>query len=296
MDFELPDLKILRRCWPDYEDPATTRTVNVNGQEFGGQRPVVIAGPCAVESYEQTLEIAQAVKEAGATLLRGGAFKPRTSPHDFQGLGVEGLEILAAVRRETGLGFVTEAMDPRMVETVAEVADMIQVGSRSLHNVPLLTEVGMTRMPVMLKRGWSATLAEWLCAAEYIAHEGNREIVFCERGIRSSCHWSYARNVLDLNVIEPLRRSTPLPVIVDPSHATGQWKLVAAMSHAAIAAGAHGLLIEAVGPMTEREMLKCDAEQGIPPHVLEEITAAACMAEITPVGHLDRSTSPAGCD
>ena len=275
MSEQLPDLSILRRCWSGYDDPATTHTVQVNGVNIGGSKPVIIAGPCAVESYEQTLNIARAVKAAGAHLLRGGAYKPRTSPHSFQGLGREALEILVAVRAETGLGFVTEVMDPRLVDLVAEHADMLQIGSRSMQNYPLLREVGRTDKPILLKRGWSSTLEEWLCSAEYVALEGNRNITLCERGIRASCHWSYARNVLDLNVIQPVRQATPLPVLVDPSHATGQWSLVGAMSQAALAAGSHGLLIEALGPEVCREDLLCDAEQGIPQDVLQEITQVA---------------------
>jgi 3-deoxy-7-phosphoheptulonate synthase len=236
---------------------------------------VIIAGPCAVESYEQTLRIARAVRDAGATLLRGGAYKPRTSPHSFQGLGREGLEILAAAREETGLGIVTEVLDPRRVEEVAGYADMLQIGSRSAQNFPLLREVGQQTRPVLLKRGWSCTLEEWLGAAEYVAVGGNRNIVLCERGIRASCHWEYARNVLDLNVIEPARRATPLPVIVDPSHATGTWSLVASMSRAALAAGAHGLLIEATAEGIDRTRLRCDGAQGIPPEILREIVAFA---------------------
>jgi 3-deoxy-7-phosphoheptulonate synthase len=275
MGKELPELKILRRCWPEYADESTTHRVAVNGVEFGTGTPLIIAGPCAVESFDQTLNIASAVREAGGVLLRGGVFKPRTNPHSFQGLGLEGLKILAEVRKLTGLGIVTEVLDPRLVDQVAEYADMLQVGSRSMHNFPLLTEVGRAGVPVLLKRSWSATLEEWLCAAEYVAKEGNLKIVLCERGIRASCHWDYARNVLDLNVLEPLQRATPLPVIVDPSHSTGQWSLVAAMSRAALAAGAHGLLIEVVDSEVARAMLKCDAEQGIPPDVLAEIVAAA---------------------
>jgi len=275
MGDELPDLQILRDNWSAYGDPASTHQVSVNGVTFGGERPVVIAGPCAVESYEQTLNIARAVKRAGGQMLRGGVFKPRTNPHSFQTLGNEGLEILAAVRKETGLGVVTEVLDPRLVEKVADVADMLQIGSRSMHSSPLLIEAGLAGKPVLLKRGWSATLEEWLCAAEYVASNGNRDIVMCERGIRASCHWSYARNLLDLNVIEPLRRATPLPIIVDPSHATGQWTLVSALSRAALAAGAHGLLIEVVDKEEVRSTLKCDPEQGIPPEVLAEIVAIA---------------------
>ncbi|MFQ5763291.1 MAG: 3-deoxy-7-phosphoheptulonate synthase [Rhodospirillales bacterium] len=280
MDPQLPDLSVLRRSWTPYRDPATTHAFDVAGVSVGGSRPVVIAGPCAVESYEQTLSIATAVRDAGGHLLRGGAYKPRTNPHSFQGLGEEGLKILAAVRRETGLGIVTEVMDPRLVEQVGRHADMLQIGSRSMQNFPLLKEVGRSGKPVLLKRGWSSTLEEWLCAAEYVAQEGNLDIALCERGIRASCHWSYARNLLDLNVIQPLRQNTPLPVIVDPSHAAGLWSLVGALSRAALATGAHGLLIEAVGPEAHRKDLRCDAEQGVPPDILAEITAAARNMEV----------------
>jgi 3-deoxy-7-phosphoheptulonate synthase len=275
MDLGLPDLTVLRRCWPEYGDPSTTHRVRVADVEFGGAVPVIVAGPCAVESLQQTLGIALAVRKAGCRLMRGGVFKPRTNPYSFQGLGMKGLEILAEVRERTGLGVVTEVMDPRAVEHVVRYADMLQIGSRAMHNFPLLTEVGKTKVPVLLKRGWSATLEEWICAAEYVAKEGNRNIVLCERGVRASCHWSYARNLLDLNVLEPLRRETPLPVIVDPSHATGQWSLVAPLSRAALAAGAHGLLIEVVDTETTRAGLKCDAQQGVPPEILEEIMATA---------------------
>jgi 3-deoxy-7-phosphoheptulonate synthase len=283
MSQELPDLSILRRCWPRYSDLSTTHVVDVNGVAVGGPRPVIIAGPCAVESFEQTYRTARAVREAGGVLLRGGAFKPRTNPHSFQGLGLEGLKILSEVRRRTGLGIVTEVMDPRLVEQVAEYADMLQVGSRSMQNFPLLREVGRSHRPILLKRGWASTLEEWLCSAEYIAQEGNRNIALCERGIRASCHWDYARNVLDLNVIEPLRRATPLPVIVDPSHATGQWSLVAAMSRAALATGAHGLIIEVLGRPADRPQLKCDAEQGISQEILTEIVEASRERQVVSV-------------
>jgi len=271
----LPDLSILRRCWPAYADPRSTCEVTVRGVPVGGAEVQVIAGPCAVESLEQTLAVAEVVRAAGGRLLRGGAYKPRTNPHSFQGLGLEGLEILAEVRRVTGLAVVTEVLDPRRVEEVAAHADMLQIGSRSMQNFPLLTEVGRTRLPVLLKRGWCATLEEWLCAAEYVAQEGNTQIVLCERGVRATCHWSYARSILDLNVIEPLRRATPLPVVVDPSHACGHWSLVAALGQAALAAGAHGLLVEAVEAGADRSRLRSDAEQGVPPEVLSAIFAAA---------------------
>ena len=172
----------------------------VGNVRFGGVRPVVIAGPCAVESMEQTLAVARAVKDAGAEMLRGGAFKPRTLPHDFQGLGIEGLRILREVRRETGLPIVTEVMDPRLVATVAEYADMLQIGSRNMQNYPLLIEAGKSGKPVLLKRGMAASLCEWLGAAEYIAKEGNLEIVLCERGIKAYPAGEYSRNVLDLSV------------------------------------------------------------------------------------------------
>jgi len=278
------DLSISRHAWQGYGDPLTTHRVRVKDVEIGGKQPVVIAGPCAVESFEQTLSTAQLVAEAGGQLLRGGVFKPRTNPHSFQGLGFFGLEILREVREQTGLGIVSEVMDPRLVEDACDYLDMIQIGSRSMQNFPLLREVGRTRIPILLKRGWSATLEEWLCAAEYIAMEGNTDIVLCERGIRASCHWSYARNILDLNVIEPLRRATALPVIVDPSHTTGQWSLVEALSRAALAAGAHGLLVEVKPPTVDREQLQCDGGQGIPQDILESITTAA-SAMTVPVPH-----------
>jgi len=284
MAMTLPDLGILRRNWPEFADPATTLRVNVNGVEFGGPDSVIIAGPCAVESREQTLGIARRVRDAGGQLLRGGAYKPRTSPHSFQGLGLAGLEILAEARRQTGLGIVTEVMDPRLVEQVASYADMLQVGSRSMQNFPLLTEVGRTNKPVLLKRGWCATLEEWLCAAEYIAMEGNRQIVLCERGVRASCTGDYARSILDLNIFEPVRRATPLPIIADPSHATGDWKLVAGLSQAASAAGAHGLLIEVVESGTDRSRVKCDSRQGVPPRTLAEIVAATRLGAPRAVG------------
>ena len=271
----LSNLSILRRNWPEYVDPRTTHVVDVAGVLIGEAHPVVIAGPCAVESYEQTLSAARAVAAAGGQLLRGGAFKPRTSPYSFQGLGEEGLDILVRVREETGLGVVTEVQDPRMVERVADTADMLQIGSRSMQNFPLLVEVGRAGVPVLLKRGFSATLEEWLCSAEYVAREGNLDIVLCERGIRRDCSWSHARSQFDLDVIEPLRRATPLPVIGDPSHATGEWTRVEEVSLAALEAGAHGLLIEVLAPGTERSELRCDAHQGVPEDTLQRIMAFA---------------------
>jgi len=272
---ELPELSILRRNWLEYEDPSETRQVSVGRVTVGGPRPVIIAGPCAVESLEQTLGIAEAVKQAGGDLLRGGAYKPRSNPHSFQGLGLEALQILAEVRERTGLGVVTEVMDPRLVEEMSAYVDVLQIGSRSMQNFPLLKEVGRTTSPVLLKRGWSSTLEEWLGAAEYIALEGNREILLCERGIRASCHDGYARHILDLNVIEAVRDAVPFPVIVDPSHAAGVGPRVAALGRAALAAGAHGLLIEVVLSEEQRSELKCDPKQGILPDTLADIAAFA---------------------
>lgn len=280
IELELSDLSVTRKWWPEYEDVGTTHQVDVHGVTIGGSNPIIIAGPCAVESLDQTLKIARGVKQTGGKLLRGGAYKPRTSPYSFQGLGEKGLEILEEVRRETGVGIVTEVLDPRLVERVARTADMLQIGSRSMQNFPLLTEAGRSGMPVLLKRGWSSTLDEWLGAAEYIAKEGNRNIVLCERGIRTSCHWSYARNVFDLSVIEPLRRITPLPVIGDPSHATGNWRLVPSMSRAALAAGVHGLLIEVMAPGAQRSLLLSDAEQAITLESLAEIVEYARATEV----------------
>ncbi len=281
------DLTVLRSNWPEYMDPTKTHAVNVAGVTIGGDQPVVIAGPCAVESYEQTLSAARVVRAAGCGLLRGGAFKPRTSPYSFQGLGERGLEILAAVREETGLGIVTEVQDPRLVERVAQTADMLQIGSRSMQNFPLLIEAGRSGLPILLKRGFSATLDEWLCAAEYVAREGNLDIVLCERGVRRTASWSEASAELDLAVIGPVRRATPLPVIGDPSHATGDWTKVEAASRNVLLAGAHGLLVEVLPPSTERSELQCDPGQGVPSDVFRVIVEfAAGMSVAAPVADL----------
>jgi 3-deoxy-7-phosphoheptulonate synthase len=248
-----------------------TRAVSVRAVRFGDVRPVVIAGPCAVESFEQTLAVAWAVKGAGAEMLRGGAFKPRTSPHDFQGLGVEGLRILREVSRQTGLPIVTEVMDPRLVETVAGYADMLQIGSRNMQNYPLLIEAGKSGKPILLKRGMAASLCEWLGAAEYIAKEGNLEIVLCERGIKAFPCGEYTRNVLDLNVIPAVKEETFLPIIVDPSHATGVAGMVETASRAAIEFGSHGLIIEVACDHPTAARPKCDAAQAIHPVHLRNI-------------------------
>jgi 3-deoxy-7-phosphoheptulonate synthase len=216
--------------------------VNVGDIEIGGSRVIIIAGPCAVESQEQLFDTARAVKKDGAQILRGGAFKPRSSPYSFQGLGEEGLKLLSAIRSETGMPVVTEVMDTRQVELVAEYADMLQVGSRNMQNYPLLREVGHSARPVLLKRGMMATIEEFLLAAEYILSQGNENVILCERGIRT--FETSTRNTLDLSAIPMLKRLTHLPVIVDPSHGTGIRWMVPAMAKAAIAAGADGLIME----------------------------------------------------
>jgi 3-deoxy-7-phosphoheptulonate synthase len=218
------------------------RVVRVGEAAFGGGQVSLIAGPCAVELPERALQIAREVRARGATVLRGGAFKPRTSPYSFQGSGRAGLEVLARVRRETGLAVVTEALDPRDVEAVGEAADMFQVGSRNMANQPLLRELGQQRKPVLLKRGFAATLREFLLAAEFVLDGGNEQVVLCERGIRSFD--TTTRNVLDVGGVAWLKLHTHLPVIVDPSHAAGRADLVRALARAGLAAGADGLICE----------------------------------------------------
>ncbi len=221
--------------------PATT-TVTVGNVKFGGEKVVLIAGPCAVETEDQMLETAKAVKQAGASMLRGGAFKPRTSPYAFQGLEKEGLQILKSVSREVGISFVTEVVNPMEVELVAEYADMLQVGARNMQNFTLLREIGKINKPVILKRGLAATVEEWLMAAEYILNEGNYQVVLCERGIRT--YETATRNTLDLSAVPLVKRLSHLPILVDPSHGTGKRQLVTPLSRAAIAVGCDGLLIE----------------------------------------------------
>jgi 3-deoxy-7-phosphoheptulonate synthase len=216
--------------------------VKVEDIEIGGSNIVIMAGPCAVESREQLFESAMAVKKAGAQFLRGGAFKPRTSPYSFQGLEEEGLKMLKEAKELTGLKIVTEVMDVHSVELVAEYADVIQIGTRNMQNFPLLKAVGRINKPVLLKRGLAATLEEWLSAAEYILSEGNKDVILCERGIRT--FETYTRNTLDLSAVPAIKKLSHLPIVVDPSHGTGKWHLVAPMAKAAIAAGADGLIIE----------------------------------------------------
>ena len=249
-----------------------TSTVRVGGVEIGGTAPVVMAGPCVVEDLDSTLQIARAVRAAGGSMLRGGAFKPRTSPYAFQGHGETGLQYLAAARDETGLPIVTEVMEPEQVDLVAHYADMLQIGSRNMQNYPLLRRVGQSERPVLLKRGFQATVDEWLMAAEYILAHGNPNVILCERGIRAFD--PAFRFTLDLNAVPMVKELTHLPVIVDPSHGTGKRSLVAAMSMAAIAAGADGLILE-VHPDPDSSL--CDGAQTITPAELEAIVVRARM-------------------
>jgi 3-deoxy-7-phosphoheptulonate synthase len=232
--------------------------IDIEGRKIGGDHFALIAGPCTVESREQLLETADVVKDAGAAMLRGGAYKPRTSPYAFQGLGQEGLRLLAEAKERTGLPIVTELMDARDLEAVLEVADVIQVGARNMQNFPLLAEIGRSRCPVLLKRGLSATLDELLMAAEYVLKEGNRDVMLCERGIKTFEN-SY-RTTLDLQAVPVLKELSHLPVVVDPSHAAGRRSLVAPMSLAAAAAGADGIIVE-VHPNPDDAL--CDGPQAL---------------------------------
>jgi 3-deoxy-7-phosphoheptulonate synthase len=216
--------------------------VRINGSTAGGNKVVLIAGPCSVESREQIIEVACAVKEAGATALRGGAFKPRSSPYSFQGLGEKGLQYLAEAREVTGLAIVTEVMEPGLVPMVSEYADVLQIGARNMQNYPLLNAAGASQKPVLLKRGLSGTMEELLMSAEYILAAGNANVMLCERGIRT--FETYTRNTFDINAIPVLKHRTHLPIIADPSHGVGRWEFVGAISKAAVAAGADGLILE----------------------------------------------------
>jgi 3-deoxy-7-phosphoheptulonate synthase len=254
----VPILKPFKLASRDFKEEDTI--VPINGTIIGGERVAMMAGPCAVESEAQLLETAWAVKAAGATILRGGAFKPRTSPYSFQGLGEKGLEFLALAREKTGLGIVTEVMAPEQVPLVAQYADILQVGARNMQNYALLHAVGEARKPVLLKRGMMSTLEELLMSAEYILSHDNYRVILCERGIRT--FERYTRNTLDINAVPVLKELTHLPVIVDPSHGTGKWQLVGAVSRAAVAAGADGLMIE-VHPHPERAL--SDGAQSLKP-------------------------------
>src|SRR5215212_10713846 len=246
--------------------------IEVSGRRIGDDYFGFVAGPCTVENREQTLVTARAVAAAGCTMLRGGAFKPRTSPYAFQGLGHEGLRILQEARDETGLPLVTELMDPRHVDAVVEAADVIQIGARNMQNFSLLAEVGKARKPVLLKRGASASLEELLMAAEYVVREGNAQVILCERGIKT--FETSTRFTLDIGAIPVLKQETHLPVIVDPSHAAGRRDVVLPLARAAVAAGADGIIVE-IHPEPEHAL--CDAAQQIPvrdfPHFAEEIGA-----------------------
>lgn len=242
--------------------------VDVGGVKFGNGEVVVIAGPCSVESYEQTARIARAVKAAGARMLRGGAFKPRTSPYSFQGLGLEGLEILAKVGRETDLPVVTEALDIDVLDQVAEYADMIQIGARNMQNYSLLKRAGRSGRPVLLKRGMQATVTEMLLAAEYIFDQGNADVVLCERGIRTFA--DHTRNTFDISAIPAVQRISHLPIIADPSHAAGKRTKILPLSRAAVAVGADGLMIEV---HDKPEEALSDGNQAILPHEFEQLMA-----------------------
>jgi len=248
--------------------------IKVDNEEIGGKKVVIIAGPCAVENREITLETARKVKEAGAVFFRGGAYKPRTSPYSFQGLGEEGLKILLEAKKETGMPIVTELMDPRDTELICKYADIIQIGARNMQNFKLLLEVGKVDKPVILKRGLCSTINELLMSAEYIASQGNTKIILCERGIRT--FETATRNTLDLSAVPLLKNLTHLPVIVDPSHGTGHWDLVTPMALSAVACGADGIMVE-VHPHPEKAL--SDGSQSLKPEkfkiMVEKISAVA---------------------
>jgi 3-deoxy-7-phosphoheptulonate synthase len=240
-----------------------TSVINVRGKRIGGKKIAVMAGPCSVEGRDMLLDIAKKISRAGASFIRGGAFKPRSSPYSFQGLGEEGLKYLAEAREKTGMPVVTELMDPRDMDLIEKYADVIQIGARNMQNFRLLLEVGMSKKPVLLKRGLSATIKEWLMAAEYIMSKGNLKVILCERGIRT--FETATRNTLDLSAVPVLREMTHLPIVVDPSHGVGRWSLVESMSKAAVAAGADGLAFS-------------DGEQSLKPEVFRKL-----MSQLKPV-------------
>lgn len=247
--------------------------IRVGSAIVGGRNLVMMAGPCAIEDREQYLTTALELKDMGVQVLRGGAFKPRTSPYAFQGLAEDGLDILREVRRYSGLAVVTEVMDTRDVEKVAEASDILQIGSRNMQNFILLKEAGRSGMPVLLKRGLSATIEEWLMAAEYIMAEGNEQVILCERGIRT--FETHTRNTLDISAIPAAKHLSHLPVIVDPSHAAGRWGMVAPLAKASVAAGADGLLIEVHHNPAEA---LCDGSQSLTPENFAQL-----MTELAPV-------------
>lgn len=268
----IPILKPYKIVGKDFHPDKTV--ISVRGVDIGGQKIVVMAGPCSIETEEQTLEVAKAVKAAGAVILRGGAFKPSTSPYSFHGLGEDALKMLAAAREVTGMPIITEVMDARDIELVSKYADILQVGTRNMANYSLLQEIGITKKPVMLKRGMSSTIEEWLQAAEYIASRGNYDIILCERGIRT--FETFTRNTFDVSAIPALLGLTHLPIVADPSHGTGKFSLVSPVAKAAVAAGADGLMIE-VHPHPEKALK--DGPQSLTPAnfdmLMKEMAAVA---------------------
>ena len=254
--------------------------VDVSGIPVGGGHMAMIAGPCSVESEEQVIDVAKAVKEAGANMLRGGAFKPRTSPYSFQGLGLEGLEMLCRAKEETGLPIVTELMSGEYLDIFDEKVGLIQIGARNMQNFDLLKQLGRTKRPILLKRGLNATYEEWIMSAEYIMASGNENVILCERGVRT--FETYTRNTLDLQAIPVLKKMTHLPVVVDPSHAGGKWWLVDTMAKAALAAGTDGLMI---GGHNNPDCALCDGGQSLKPEkyavLLEQLRRIAPIVEKT---------------
>lgn len=240
--------------------------VDVAGVKVGGKKLAVMAGPCSVENQNQITYVAQKVKDAGAAILRGGAFKPRTSPYSFQGLKYEGLELLCQAREATGLPIVSEIMSPRDIDVFVEKVDLIQVGARNMQNFDLLRQLGQTKKPILLKRGLSATIEEWLMSAEYIMAEGNPNVILCERGIRT--FETYTRNTVDLGAIPAVKKLSHLPVIVDPSHGTGKWWMVEPLARAAIAVGADGVMVEV---HNDPDHALCDGQQSIKPEVFADV-------------------------
>lgn len=240
--------------------------VDVAGVKVGGKKLAVMAGPCSVENRDQITYVAQKVKDAGAAILRGGAFKPRTSPYSFQGLKYEGLELLCQAREATGLPIVSEIMSPRDIDVFVDKVDLIQVGARNMQNFDLLRQLGQTKKSILLKRGLSATIEEWLMSAEYIMAEGNPNVILCERGIRT--FETYTRNTVDLGAIPAVKKLSHLPVIVDPSHGTGKWWMVEPLARAAIAVGADGVMVEV---HNDPDHALCDGQQSIKPEVFADV-------------------------
>ena len=255
-----------KRCSRDFQPQDTV--IEVGNVKLGGGNFCFIAGPCSVETHEQIIDVAKSVKAAGANVLRGGAFKPRTSPYDFQGLGALGIEMLEEAKKETGLPIITEVMNVTQLPLFENV-DIIQVGARNMQNFDLLKEVGKMNKPILLKRGLCATMKEWLMSAEYIMSEGNEQVILCERGIRT--YETYTRNTLDLSAVPTLKNLTHLPVVVDPSHATGQSRLVRPMALAAAAAGADGLMIEV---HNDPKNALCDGAQSLTPAQFKDVADA----------------------